>query len=209
MEAPLSFALSTALLCVASFACVYANNAGFTLEPIHRDSSESPFHNPQETHLQRVNNPLRRSINRVHHFDPTAAASVSPKAAESEITSASGEYLLSLSFGTPPLKVMGIADTGSDLIWTKCKPCKHCYKQVAPLFDPKSSKTYRQYFSCDATECTSQQQTSCPGGEMCNYEYAYMVIDRTPLEFFLQIQSLWIPHQAVQCVSLHWLWTQK
>jgi len=95
---------------------------------------------------------------------------------------------------------MGIADTGSDLIW----PCKNCYKQVAPLFDPKSSKTYR-HFSCDAKECTSQQQTSCPGGdpggEICNYEYANIVIDRTTLEFLLLIKSLWIPHQAVQCVS--------
>lgn len=67
---------------------------------------------------------------------------------------------------------MGIADTGSDLIRTQCKPCKNCYKLVTPLFDPKSSKTYR-HFSCDATECTSQQQTSCPGGEICNFEYSY------------------------------------
>ncbi|KAJ6940744.1 hypothetical protein NC651_006771 [Populus alba x Populus x berolinensis] len=110
----LAFAITIAKLNFQkSFACIYANNAGFTLEPIHRDSSESPFQNPRETHLQRVNNPLRRSINRVHHFDPTAAASVSPKAAESDITSASGEYLMSLSFGTPPLNTLGIlaADT--------------------------------------------------------------------------------------------------
>ncbi|CAK7348519.1 unnamed protein product [Dovyalis caffra] len=166
-QSPLSFALAIALLC----GCIHAHNAGFTVELIHRDSPLSPFYNSQETDLQRINNAFRRSISRVHHFDPTVAASVSPNAAESEVTSNRGEYLMSLSLGTPPFKILGIADTGSDLIWTQCKPCEGCYKQVDPLFDPKSSKTYRD-FSCDARQCSSLQQTSC-SDQICQYQYSY------------------------------------
>ncbi|KAJ6343813.1 hypothetical protein OIU76_005543 [Salix suchowensis] len=171
-QSPLSFPLAIALLCVSSFGCICAHRAGFTVDLIHRDSPLSPFYNSEETDLQRINNALRRSISRVHHFDPAAAAaSVSPKAAESDVTSNRGEYLMSLSVGTPPFKIMGIADTGSDLIWTQCKPCERCYKQVDPLFDPKSSKTYRE-FSCDARKCRLLEQSSC-SGNICQYQYSY------------------------------------
>ncbi|KAJ6320027.1 hypothetical protein OIU78_015424 [Salix suchowensis] len=171
-QSPLSFPLAIALLCVSSFGCICAHRAGFTVDLIHRDSPLSPFYNSEETDLQRINNALRRSISRVHHFDPAAAAaSVSPKAAESDVTSNRGEYLMSLSVGTPPFKIMGIADTGSDLIWTQCKPCERCYKQVDPLFDPKSSKTYRD-FSCDARKCRLLEQSSC-SGNICQYQYSY------------------------------------
>ncbi|KAJ6400903.1 hypothetical protein OIU84_016346 [Salix udensis] len=170
-QSPLSFPLAIALLCVSSFGCICAHGVGFTVDLIHRDSPLSPFYNSEETDLQRINNALRRSISRVHHFDPAAAASVSPKAAESDVTSNRGEYLMSLSVGTPPFKIMGIADTGSDLIWTQCKPCERCYKQVDPLFDPKSSKTYRD-FSCDARKCRLLEQSSC-SGNICQYQYSY------------------------------------
>ncbi|KAB5527321.1 hypothetical protein DKX38_021168 [Salix brachista] len=170
-QSPLSFPLAIALLCVSSFGCICAHRVGFTVDLIHRDSPLSPFYNSEETDLQRINNALRRSISRVHHFDPAAAASVSPKAAESDVTSNRGEYLMSLSVGTPPFKIMGIADTGSDLIWTQCKPCEGCYKQVDPLFDPKSSKTYRD-FSCDARKCGLLEQSSC-SGNICQYQYSY------------------------------------
>ncbi|KAJ6675058.1 ASPARTIC PROTEINASE CDR1-RELATED [Salix viminalis] len=170
-QSPLSFPLAIALLFVSSFGCICAHRVGFTVDLIHRDSPLSPFYNSEETDLQRINNAFRRSISRVHHFDPAAAASVSPKAAESDVTSNRGEYLMSLSVGTPPFKIMGIADTGSDLIWTQCKPCEGCYKQVDPLFDPKSSKTYRD-FSCDARKCRLLEQSSC-SGNICQYQYSY------------------------------------
>ncbi|CAN1245121.1 Aspartic proteinase CDR1 [Linum grandiflorum] len=50
---------------------------------------------------------------------------------------------MNISLGTPPFSIVAIADTGSDIIWTQCKPCVGCYKQDAPLFDPKSSSTYK------------------------------------------------------------------
>ncbi|CAI0432858.1 unnamed protein product [Linum tenue] len=66
-----------------------------------------------------------------------------PSDPDAQLTANNGEYLVNISLGTPPFPIVAIADTGSDIIWTQCKPCTDCYKQVAPLFDPKSSSSYR------------------------------------------------------------------
>ncbi|KAL9350367.1 hypothetical protein Peur_057622 [Populus x canadensis] len=170
-QSVLSFASAIAL-CVASFGCIYAHNAGFTTELVHRDSPKSPLYNSQQTHLQRLNKAMRRSVSRAHHFQRTAAT-VSPKEVESEIIANGGEYLMSLSLGTPPFEILAIADTGSDLIWTQCTPCDKCFKQIAPLFDPKSSKTYRD-LSCDTRQCQNLgESSSCSSEQLCQYSYHY------------------------------------
>ena len=74
---------------------------------------------------------MRRSINRVHHFKPTS--SLSTNAAQADIILNGGEYLLEYSVGTPTIQILGIANTGSELIWLQCKPCNGFYKQTAPL----------------------------------------------------------------------------
>nr|KYP58971.1 Aspartic proteinase nepenthesin-1 [Cajanus cajan] len=56
------------------------------------------------------------------------------------------------SIGTPPFEVMGIADTGSDLVWLQCKPCKKCYNQTTPLFDSAKSSSYKPV-SCNSSLC--------------------------------------------------------
>ncbi|CAI0432977.1 unnamed protein product [Linum tenue] len=66
-----------------------------------------------------------------------------PSDPDARLTANNGEYLVNISLGTPPFPIVAIADTGSDIIWTQCKPCTDCYKQDAPLFDPKSSSSYR------------------------------------------------------------------
>ncbi|CAI0432880.1 unnamed protein product [Linum tenue] len=66
-----------------------------------------------------------------------------PSDPDAQLTANNGEYLVNISLGTPPFPIVAIADTGSDIIWTQCKPCTDCYKQDAPLFDPKSSSSYR------------------------------------------------------------------
>ncbi|CAN1794012.1 Aspartic proteinase CDR1 [Linum perenne] len=149
---------------------------GFSTDLIHRDSSSSPFYNSQETPAQRIHNAARRSIARVHRFsniihhitheldDPNAL-----------LTANNGEYLVNISLGTPPFPIVAIADTGSDIIWTQCKPCANCYKQDAPLFDPKSSSTYKTV-SCSSNACNSLQSdgSSCSSnGQVCQYQVSY------------------------------------
>ncbi|CAL9239124.1 unnamed protein product [Arabidopsis halleri] len=143
---------------------------GFTLELIHRDSPKSPFYNPDETSSQRMRNAVRRSARSTLQFSNDDASQNSP---QSVITSNRGEYLMNISIGTPPFPILAIADTGSDLIWTQCSPCKDCYKQKAPLFDPKESSTYRK-FSCSSSQCRALEDASCYTYEdTCSYTISY------------------------------------
>ncbi|XP_020201866.1 aspartic proteinase CDR1 [Cajanus cajan] len=146
------------LLCLYNLTFLEALNDGFSLEIIHRDSSRSPFYRPTETQFQRVANAVRRSIKRTN--TPNAI-----------ITPDFGEYLVSYSIGTPPFQLFGIVDTGSDIIWLQCQPCKACYKQTVPLFNPSKSKTF-ETLPCSKT-CLSVQGASCSNKKTCEYNIGY------------------------------------
>ncbi|KAK7837962.1 aspartic proteinase cdr1 [Quercus suber] len=45
-----------------------------------------------------------------------------------------------------------------------CNPCNDCYKQRAPLFDPKRSSTYKKV-PCSSSQCQSLKGTSCSGSD--------------------------------------------
>ncbi|CAN1245114.1 Aspartic proteinase CDR1 [Linum grandiflorum] len=173
--------LATLILCnmlISTF--VAAHSGGFSVDLIHRDSSDSPFYDAKETPSQRIENALKRSIARGHRFSyalhtnhSSSHKSVSdPKAG---IIANNGEYLMNISLGTPPFSIVAIADTGSDIIWTQCKPCVGCYKQDAPLFDPKSSSTYKTV-SCSSNACNSLQSEGSycsSNGNVCQYQVSY------------------------------------
>ncbi|CAA7016040.1 unnamed protein product [Microthlaspi erraticum] len=143
---------------------------GFTMDLIHRDSPKSPFYNPSETSFQRTRNSILRSINRVFHF---SGHDTSTSSTQTEITSNDGEYLMNVSLGTPPFSFMAIADTGSDLLWTQCKPCDQCYAQDNPLFDPKASSTYKDV-SCSSSQCNSlKYDAPCSRFNTCSYTVSY------------------------------------
>ncbi|KAG7990604.1 hypothetical protein I3843_02G033300 [Carya illinoinensis] len=148
------------------------NIGGFSVDLIHRDSPDSPFYNSSETPSQRTAKAVYRSINRVNHFKPTRS-STSPQSVESEIISDKGEYLMKYSVGTPPVAVLGIADTGSDLIWLQCKPCTDCYEQAFPLFDPGKSNTFKT-IACNSRECDSLGEMGhCSSSSTCLYSMSY------------------------------------
>ncbi|OMO71025.1 Peptidase A1 [Corchorus olitorius] len=148
-----------------------AQNGGFSIELIHRDSPKSPFYNRFETTSQRTINALRRSIARANRFTRIL---ISKNEAQSEIIPDETEHLLSISIGTPPFEILAIADTGSDLIWTQCKPCLKCYKQDAPIFNPNSSSTYKT-LSCSSRQCQAISGTSCStkANDGCLYSISY------------------------------------
>ncbi|KAJ4796245.1 Aspartic proteinase nepenthesin-1 [Rhynchospora pubera] len=76
----------------------------------------------------------------------------------------SGEYMIELSIGTPdPQPISGVADTGSDIIWTQCE-------QPTSLYDPKKSQTY------SALPCNSNACLNAPNPEpnqCCSYRITY------------------------------------
>ncbi|KAL8031874.1 hypothetical protein ABFX02_13G057800 [Erythranthe guttata] len=67
-----------------------------------------------------------------------------PNTIRPRITRSSYLYTIDASIGTPPRKRTFIFDTGSELTWTQCTPCVHCFKQDYPLFDPKTSTSYKR-----------------------------------------------------------------
>jgi hypothetical protein len=86
------------------------------------------------------------------------------------------EYLAHFAIGTPPQPVQLTLDTGSDLVWTQCRPCKVCFKQALPYFDPSLSSTLAGV-PCGSTACQSLPEPSCArstrGQQACGYTYSY------------------------------------
>ncbi|XP_061350079.1 aspartic proteinase CDR1-like [Gastrolobium bilobum] len=159
------------LLCLCGISLTKALNSGFSVELIHRDSSRSPFYSPTETQFQRVANAVTRSINRANYFKQ---ALFPTNTADSTVQPADGEYLMSYSLGTPPFQLLGIVDTGSDIVWLQCKPCETCYNQTTPMFNPSKSKTYKP-IPCSSTKCQSIRDTSCSSDneQICEYSINY------------------------------------
>ncbi|CAL4994090.1 unnamed protein product [Urochloa decumbens] len=88
-----------------------------------------------------------------------------------------GAYDMEISIGTPPQKLTAVADTGSDLIWTKCGACASCEPQGSPSYYPDKSSSFSK-LSCAAHLCDALQHesnsTSCgAGGAECDYKYSY------------------------------------
>ncbi|CAO1945797.1 unnamed protein product [Urochloa humidicola] len=64
----------------------------------------------------------------------------------------SGEYFAAIGVGDPPTRALVVIDTGSDLTWLQCAPCRRCYRQLTPLYDPQRSASYRP-IPCASTRC--------------------------------------------------------
>ncbi|CAK9134231.1 unnamed protein product [Ilex paraguariensis] len=61
-------------------------------------------------------------------------------------------YIVTVELGGQNMTV--IVDTGSDLTWVQCQPCKLCYNQPEPLFNPLISPSY-QSVQCNSSVCHS------------------------------------------------------
>ncbi|RWR81114.1 LOW QUALITY PROTEIN: aspartic proteinase CDR1-like protein [Cinnamomum micranthum f. kanehirae] len=143
--------------------------SGFSIDLIHRDSPKSPFYNASES----LFDPIHLSNSRVHHFISSTSATTHKDMSSTVVpNSHKGLYLMSISLGTPPLEMLAVADTGSDLIWTLCLPCESCHEQVAPLFDPSKSSTYRD-LSCNSSMCREVDNLGCSRNRTCNYQIFY------------------------------------
>ncbi|XP_058777093.1 aspartic proteinase CDR1-like [Vicia villosa] len=133
---------------------------------------KSPFYNPTQTEFQQNFNEVQRSINRANYinreFAPTKSKLELPLTYD-----IAGEFLMMYSVGTPPFKVYGILDIGSDLTWLQCKPCNICYNQASPIFDPSKSLSYRN-MPCSSRTCKFMEITSCSyDGDACKYTLEY------------------------------------
>ncbi|KAJ1426116.1 Xylanase inhibitor, C-terminal [Sesbania bispinosa] len=136
---------------------------GYTTHLIPYDSPLSPFHNPKNTHFDRLHDAFKRSFERANHFRSSIQSPMKP---------GGGEYLMKMSLGTPPIEIIGIVDTGSDLIWTQCLPCIICYNQTIPLFDTSHSSSYKT-IPCQSSFCQAIPNQYCNKNNTCGYRIAY------------------------------------
>ncbi|KAD5960362.1 hypothetical protein R6Q59_013488 [Mikania micrantha] len=89
----------------------------------------------------------------------------------SPVHAGNGEFLMNLAIGTPPEMYSAIMDTGSDLIWTQCKPCTKCFDAPTPVFDPKKSSSFSKV-ACSNSLCKALPNSQC-GSDGCEYLYSY------------------------------------
>ena len=88
------------------------------------------------------------------------------------------EYVVNVGLGTPKRMFTLNIDTGSDLLWTQCLPCKlgnysGCYKpQQHPIFDASKSSTYIN-ITCPSHTC-SQAYTLLGNYGSIDYCYYYL-----------------------------------
>lgn len=151
---------------------------GLRIDLVHRDSWLSPFFPGNITSTERVKRAVQRSQARVQALHKSvvlkAAAQLAHKSAriQAPISAGSGEFLMEVGIGEPPLSYSGILDTGSDLIWTQCLPCDYCYNQTSPIYDPIQSSTFMTV-PCNSSECQAKPNMGCNADHLCNYRYAY------------------------------------
>ncbi|CAI9785939.1 unnamed protein product [Fraxinus pennsylvanica] len=84
----------------------------------------------------------------------------------------SGEYFTRLGVGTPAKFVYMVLDTGSDVVWLQCFPCRNCYTQSDPIFNPKKSSSFHGV-SCDSPLCRWLDSPGCNNRKQCLYQVSY------------------------------------
>lgn len=148
----------------AATATTTAAKTGFRVKLRHVDGAGN------YTKLELLQRGMKRGKKRMERLYAMALAA-SDATVSAPIHAGNGEFLMDLSIGTPPSPYSAILDTGSDLIWTQCKPCKQCFASPNPVFDPKKSSTFAK-LPCSAALCTALPLSSCSDGS-CEYLYTY------------------------------------
>ncbi|KAI3947356.1 hypothetical protein MKW92_015445, partial [Papaver armeniacum] len=80
------------------------------------------------------------------------------------------------SQGTPPPnEYILVIHTEADLTWIQCLPCKERYNQVAPIFDPTKSPTFKVKSCAHYRFCTGPNGGCNDRGE-CTYSIVTVTI---------------------------------
>ncbi|KAI5076863.1 hypothetical protein GOP47_0008928 [Adiantum capillus-veneris] len=64
-----------------------------------------------------------------------------------------GDFYLTMAVGSPPQNLIFTLDTGSELTWTQCKPCRVCSTSGGPAFAFNKSSSYLPV-PCASPLCT-------------------------------------------------------
>lgn len=127
------------------------------------------------TRFERLQRGAARGRNRLQRLNAMVLAAAGGAAVgdqvQAPVVAGNGEFLMKLAIGSPPKSFSAIMDTGSDLIWTQCKPCQQCFDQSTPIFDPKESSSFSK-LSCSSELCGALPTSAC-SNDGCEYLYTY------------------------------------
>ncbi|XP_002979394.2 aspartyl protease family protein 2 [Selaginella moellendorffii] len=90
----------------------------------------------------------------------------------SGIAGGSGDYFARIGVGTPARSVYMVADTGSDVSWLQCSPCRKCYRQQDPIFNPSLSSSFKP-LACASSICGKLKIKGCSRKNKCMYQVSY------------------------------------
>nr|XP_040252225.1 aspartic proteinase CDR1-like [Aegilops tauschii subsp. strangulata] len=155
---------------------------GFSVEFMHRDSVGSPFHDPSLTPHGRVLVAVRRSTVAAKCMSTSRVDSPTLDGTVSEAIHRSFEYLMAVGIGTPPTRMLAIADTSSDLVWFNCRNGTGAAPVRPPsvvVFDPDNSTTFG-LVGCKSRACRAiPDGITCTLASNCKYIYSYGNSSRT------------------------------
>lgn len=151
----------------------------YTLRLLHRDRFPSVSY---RNHHHRLHARMRRDTDRVAAILRRISGKTVPSGSKYEVDDfgsdvvsgmdqGSGEYFVRIGVGSPPRDQYMVIDSGSDMVWFQCQPCKLCYKQSDPVFDPAKSGSYTGV-SCGSSVCDRIENSGCHSGG-CRYEVMY------------------------------------
>lgn len=146
-----------------------------SLQLHHIDTLSSDKTPQQLFHLR-----LQRDAARVESFAtalnktrPHRSATGFSSSIVSGLSQGSGEYFTRIGVGTPARYVFMVLDTGSDVVWLQCAPCRKCYSQADPVFDPTKSRSYAG-IPCGAPLCRRLDTAGCnTKTKVCQYQVSY------------------------------------
>ncbi|CAL9049568.1 unnamed protein product, partial [Musa banksii] len=177
----------------------------------HRDSLLADTTAAEQIFLLR----LDRDAARVETLSQILAVATAPPAANvtsrrgfsskvvSGLAQGSGEYFARIGIGTPARYAYMVLDTGSDVVWLQCAPCRRCYSQSDPIFDPRNSRSYAA-IPCGAPLCRRLDVAGCDTRRRsCLYQVSYGDGSITTGEFSTETltfrRSARVPRIALGC----------
>ncbi|XP_078154279.1 aspartyl protease AED1-like isoform X2 [Carex rostrata] len=150
-----------------------------TLKMVDRHGPCSTLHPAEKLSLEQILSNDQSRVDSIHHRvsaisgKGTTSGPLSPSQiiAQSGNSYSAGNYIVHVGIGTPSKTSTLIFDTGSYVTWVQCEPCKQCYMQQEPIFDPSQSSTFMNV-SCNSTSCNDVSGNNCLGSS-CLYSVQY------------------------------------
>uniref|UniRef100_A0A7N1A7S3 Peptidase A1 domain-containing protein n=1 Tax=Kalanchoe fedtschenkoi TaxID=63787 RepID=A0A7N1A7S3_KALFE len=166
------------------------NISGFTTNLYQRDA----FYNPNLSQTEIIRRAVARSVWRAN-----MSSSITPNSPTADIIRNSNLFFMKIRLGTPPVDIIAMVDTGSDLTWTQCLPCTRCFPQRLPLFNPQASSSYGTIQCGPSRPCPPWDDIRCLDG-LCHHDIHY--VDEAHTRGLLSTETLRMDSTAHSTVQI-------